>query len=120
MKHALTKINNGTIVDIVTGSYTNGQTRRYIVDIGKYCYDGTTTGAIIRSSSADKAVVLYGEYLIIDKIAVPVANMVPHKLVGTTETVSTINDIRHITDKQWSITVTNLTQWNGKPPGNPQ
>ena len=120
MKHALTKINNGTIVDIITGSHTDGQTRRYIVDIGKYCYDGTTTGAIIRSSSADKAVVLYGEYLIIDKIAVPVANMVPHKLVGTTETVSTINDIRHITDKQWSITVTNLTQWNGKPPGNPQ
>ena len=120
MKHALTKINNGTIVDVVTGSYTDGQTRRYIVDIGKYCYDGTKNGAIIRSSSTDKAVILYGEYLIIDKLAVPVANMVPHKLVGTTETVSTINDIRHITDKQWSITVTNLTQWNGKPPGNPQ
>ena len=116
IQHDLVEINGGTIVDIATGA-NSSNTRRYVLDVGRYLKDNDSTGMINHSSGAGKCLIPYGEYGIIGQHMIPIANMIPHRLVGTTTTIGTTENPIQFSDKQWGVTITNISQWNGKPPG---
>ena len=78
----------------------------------------------------------YGDHYIIDECggfytkgdpytvvthSIPIEYMMTHEYVGSTRTISAINNIRHVTGKQWSTDVTNVIPTyygdHGKPPG---
>ena len=52
---------------------------------------------------------------------IPIEYALTHAISGTTKTISAINNIRHVSGKQWSTEVTNIKDTNygdsGKPPG---
>lgn len=51
---------------------------------------------------------------------VPIENYLQHRIIGTTNTITSINAIKQITNKQWMQTITNIPQFNGLPPGKKQ
>lgn len=62
----------------------------------------------------------YGEHMICGNKSIPIANLISHRLVGTTNSVTAYNHYKNISGKQWNLTVTNIGAYQGKPPGNVQ
>ena len=66
-------------------------------------------------------IVSYGDQFIcnIDEI-VPKEYFLPHKLIGTTPTVTSLNNYVNVRNKQFWTTFTNITDYQGLPPGDKQ
>ena len=64
--------------------------------------------------------IMYGESIIYRmRTKIPIANLMPIKLLGKTRTITATNNIKHMSDKSWLISFNNDPLWNGKPPGRP-
>jgi hypothetical protein len=63
----------------------------------------------------------YGEHVIWGNRKIPIALMMPIRLVGKTRTISAVNYIKNIGAKQFSISITNERPdyWNSQQPGYP-
>ena len=49
-------------------------------------------------------------------------NWMPHKIIGTTKTITAMKNIKHVSGKLWEVAVTNIPMFgtgetNGMPPG---
>ncbi|NMA75563.1 MAG: hypothetical protein GX963_15740 [Bacteroidales bacterium] len=115
-------INNNTLalVRVCRYAYTYNYTDLQVVDFGKYLHDGT----IYSRDETVRGVVCYGIFgeFLIRRInnRLPIEYFLPHRIVGTTKTISTVNTIKSIRGKQWSVTVTNIPEFHGLPPGSVQ
>lgn len=87
-----------------------------VVDFGLYLKTGEIKS--VAELRDVHTLVLYGDY-IIDKYdkKVPLEYWLPHKIVGTTNTITATNSIKNISNKQWAHAITNVPVFNGVPPG---
>lgn len=124
--------NNKTLMLLISRGWCNtsvGNTagsHNRVIDFGQYLVDRT----IARYTNAELHLpnyILYGEYFMYDiQQKIPIVNWLPIKIVGKTDTITTFNDIKNISKKQWLLSYTNTPTWgdgttnNGKPPGTPQ
>ena len=77
-----------------------------------------TTGIVDIRKVNRRRWVVYGDLIIFGQDAFPLKNVIPHRIVGTTNTVSTIDTLKNIREKRWTTTLSNISEWQGKPPGN--
>lgn len=144
----LKKIRTNTLALVMGHSYYSSYygSFRAIADFGKYIKPPTdlSSGIDISSdiSTADAhyvdwnrdGIYCYGlNYVIMDygsnsgnqnvKLThiIPIEYAMTHWITGTTRTITSINNIRHVSGKQWNIEVSNIKNTNygnsGKPPG---
>ena len=127
----LKKLNTNTIVLIhqaaTTGSSGSSAFYPVVYNFGKFLHEGAldsydtmTTQSYPEYYTTTEAWVVYGNYFIRGNYTFPIANTIPHKLVGTTRSVTALDSNKSISNKQWSLQITNISSWNGKPPGTAQ
>ena len=123
--HELNKTANGvtTLMLLTTRYWASGQSygnRQLAVDLGSYMTSDKTdtTGWFAITRYNKRRWIEYGEHIICEQDSFLAANLVPHRIVGTTNTVSAIDTFKNVRDKRWTTTVTNISEWQGKPPGN--
>ena len=121
----LNKTANGvTTVLILTNDYWTSSTgqgcRQISLDLGRYMKSDKTdtTGKLEFNRVEKRRWIPYGDHIICEQDTFPIANLIPHRIVGTTNTVSTVDNIKNIRDKRWTTTISNISEWQGKPPGN--
>jgi len=94
----------------------------YVLDFGQYLNDGSIY-KWDKDENNYTALIVYGEYVIdLIKNKTPMLSYLPTKLEGKTYTIGTENKLKHISDKQFSITFTNVPTFgtgpsDGVPPG---
>lgn len=111
-------INTNSILMIRQGAIGSGSALTGF-DLGKFIHDGTSD-TISRNMDSTGAVVMWGEFGVSMNQGFPLANLLPHRIVGTTNTVTTVDYQKHVYDKRWTVEVTNLGSYNGLPPGTQQ
>ena len=89
------------------------------MDLGKYIKTGTTDG-VAWNENYTYPLVVWGEFGVMQGSSFALANMLPHRLVGTTSCVSTCNGQKNVSGKHWDLEVTNLGGYSGLPPGTQQ
>lgn len=108
----------GTLILLITMNRTYSKTGAYnqIIDFGVYLNSGTYRH---NRHYADErpAFIPYGEFYIVGNKKVPIEYYVHHQIKGTTKTITTINNIKNISKKQWNTVITNRPEFMGKPPG---
>ena len=117
-------VTGGTTVMVVTSrawaqGYEYGN-RQLALDLGSYMTSDkvNTTGIVDIRKVNRRRWVVYGDLIIFGQDAFPLKNVIPHRIVGTTNTVSTIDTLKNIREKRWTTTLSNISEWQGKPPGN--
>ena len=69
-------------------------------------------------------VYLYGPYLVDGTKLIPLEYLMNFRLVGSTNTITTVNNITHISNKSWNVKITNVRPSDygdtAIPPGNQQ
>ena len=127
----LTYIQNSTLALIVSYGYSSNVSigsARHIIDFGQWLNPPEGSDGPVKSdlyfASSDKQYrhfYPYGECVIYKDQIIPIAYMMPTRLVGTTLTHTSINNVKHVSGKQWSMVVTNGTPLHygesGFPPG---
>jgi len=93
-----------------------------LYDFGQYLFDETVTR--YNTSQRNMSTLSpYGEYMVLNcKTISPAVNLMPVRIKGTTNTITTLNHIKNVSNKQFTIEYTNLPQFgnsenNGLPPG---
>ena len=121
LKLNLFKINGNTFILEKESQYSSGRycISHYAFDLGHYLYDGTIH-RIERGNTYEYNIIQFGEFAITNNTVFPAANMIPHRLKGSTSCVSTHFRRKHISNKSFAIEVTNIADYDGKPPGNSQ
>lgn len=124
VQYFLKEVNNGAILLLRVNARNNGNSQNalsVVADFGNFMDGNTQYVYTSPQSSADdslSAFIPYGEYIIINNnIKYPMEHWLPHKLVGTTNTISTLNHIVSIRNKQYYTTFTNVGDFRGLPPG---
>lgn len=138
-RYSLKYIEKGKTLALVVNyasSYDNhngwGSYRR-LIDFGQYLTmppgaDGPVPNVVnshLRASSSSDTIypswITYGEHVIYGKEKIPISLLMPHRLVGRTRTHSTVNAIKHVNGKQFSVTYTNSPpgEWSEDKPGYP-
>jgi len=113
--YELYKHNGTDILLYQIGYSSNYSTIPYVFDFSHWMYDGTIQKITLDTSST--RCVLIGSLLGRQNTLSKIVNYIPHKITGTTNTITAINNIKNIRGKQWSITYTNTPSFNGLPPG---
>ena len=96
-----------------------------VTDFGRYLNTGTVVWKTNSSSTNLGNLCLYGGNIILKyKNKIPIMNWLPIKLVGKTNTINAMLNIKNIINKSWLLRFTNIPRWgttqdNGKPPGKP-
>lgn len=137
--YKLKYIENGkTLVLLVSMYYTNHSNQhgsnssyrgcnRDIIDFGQWLnppatHDGPVNNSWQTEGKEDTpGWAYYGEHVIWGNRQIPIALMMPIRLVGKTRTISAVNYIKNIGAKQFSISITNERPdyWNSQRPGYP-
>ena len=99
-----------------TGTYVSGYAA---VDLGKYLRD-QVVDSVVYDASNRYPFVLFGEFYVSCNRAFHVANLMSHRLVGTTTCISTCDGQKNVSNKRWTLAVTNLGGYSGLPPGTQQ
>ena len=119
----LYKIHDGTIACSVskrTSGYSDYCDYNLIIDFGNFM-DANIQYAKRESSTDITNFVPYGKYIIKEcNKLIPVEHFMPHKITGTTRTVTSINGYINLRNKQFITTITNIPLFNGRPPGDKQ
>ena len=107
---------NGCIAMVVNGqiAYNNNRSCVETYDLARYIYDETTQMSYIVN---DWVGIIEGDKIVNMDNTSMITNRIPHRITGSTNTISAINSLKNISAKQWEITFTNNPTWNGKPPG---
>ena len=101
-------------------NYGNSGIRMVAVDLSRYkeSDQSDTSAALVMPDRSDmQRWIPYGDHIIYGSHTFPIANVIKHRIVGTTDTVSTVDAYKNIRNKFWTTVVTNISPWNGKPPG---
>lgn len=96
---------------------TWGATSNMLYDFSHYLYDGTSQRTNIGGTSMN---IPFGNRLIHQNQVSLVTNYIPHRVTGTTRTITTLNNPKNIRSKQWALTFTNTPTFQGLPPGTQQ
>ena len=119
----LYKIHDGTIACSLsrrTSGYYNYCQINMIIDFGNFM-DGNIQYKKSESSTNIANFVPYGKYIIKEcNTLIPVEHFMPHKITGTTRSVTSINGYINLRNKQFITTITNIPLFNGRPPGDKQ
>lgn len=118
-KYRLAKVHGDAYVVILNGweNYQNNVAFSVTADFGNFV-DGNATYSTYTSGCPW---IQYGGYMILfnsEKYALE--NIMPHKLTGTTRSITSINNFINVRNKQFRIKFTNLNRFNGLPPGDKQ
>ena len=116
-----------SLVLLIDRGYQNSSSNKpgssnLVIDFGQFLYNGTVQKYWQYSDTLSNYV-LYGDYIIYrTNIKCPIMNFMPQKIIGTTKTIGTINNIKHVSDKLWEVTFTNIPKFgtgdtDGVPPG---
>lgn len=93
-----------------------------VVDFGRFLVDNVVVKQQEYSDELS-CYVLYGEYFIYKTtMRCPIMNWMPHKIIGTTKTITAMKNIKHVSGKLWEVAVTNIPMFgtgetDGMPPG---
>ena len=128
-KYTSGNVQHGALMLVIARHYSSGSyigAQNQVVDFGQYL----TTGTVVRWVNYQwdvSGIILYGDNIIWNtRVKSPAINWMPIRLVGTTDTITTMNAIKNITNKQYFISYTNQPSWGdgsanskGIPPGEP-
>ena len=90
-----------------------------VIDIGLYMnandwdsnvYVTTETSSFVRGF-------IYDQHFILDSTMIPLINFLSIKITGTTQTITSINHSKSLSNKEFSISFSNTPTFYGKPPG---
>lgn len=118
-QYTLTKIGETNVLIYEGEYYSSSGTSCEIFDFSRWLYDGTVQ-CVRTTSGSQTMTVLYGDRLCKQNQLSILGNYIQHRVVGTTKTITTLNTLKHLSDKQWQITYTNIPSFNGLPPGTEQ
>lgn len=117
-------VQNNSLVLLITRGYGNDGSDNRVIDFGQYITNNNVSRYYHYSDNLC-GFHLYGENIIYKtNQKVPIINYMPIKVTGKTNTITTMNNIKHLSNKQWLISFTNYPAWgyeitgNGTPPGN--
>ena len=118
-------INNGkTLACLVSYTPSRNGIFESIFDMGRYIDTGTTSGELTHYYTNASSNILnntgicpFGEFYVSGTKRIPISHYLPHRIVGTTNTISTIGTIQSITNKQYTNVLTNLPDFRGLRPG---
>lgn len=107
--------NRGAVCRVIDfANYLDGHTG-YVVTEDQY---GTNDGCYFPS------LIPYGDYYITYSptglMYIPIEYWMKHKLIGTTPTITSLNNFINVRNKQFWTTFTNITDYQGLPPGDKQ
>ena len=123
LKLNLFKINNGSYILEKESKYISNnmpyRISHYAFDLGHYLYDGTIN-SVERTNTNEYNIIQFGEFAITNNTVFPAANMIPHRLKGSTNCVSTHYRRKNVSNKSFTVEITNIADYDGKPPGNIQ
>ena len=92
-----------------------------VIDFGRFLNDGTVENNYAhRGADSTTVLVPYGEFFINGNKKTPIEYWLYHRIVGKTKTITTQNFIKNISGKQWAVTITNIPEFTGLPPGEVQ
>ena len=107
---------NDTYV-MIENCYTSSNAYTLIYDLSHFIYDGTSNNIEINGVSV---CIPFGNRLICQNQVSLLTNYIPHRVTGTTRTITTLNLTKNIRSKQWALTFTNTPTFQGLPPGTQQ
>ena len=89
------------------------------IDIGQYVHSGIWDSSLYATHAVDAYVrgFIYDKHFVLDSKMSPLINFLPIKLTGTTKTITAINHIKSISNKEFAISFSNTPTFYGKPPG---
>ena len=116
-----------TLVLLIDRGYHNNSNNRpgshnIVADFGQFLYNGTVK-TYNHYEDTLSSYVLYGEHIMYrTNRRCPIMNFMPQRIIGTTKTIGTINNIKHVSGKLWEVSFTNIPlfgtgETNGLPPG---
>lgn len=114
--HTLMEWRQNTIILISTYDRINiTSVWNRTVDLGHFLADNT----IVRQShETDTPWIPYcGKHIIRSNTMFMIQNVIPHRIVGTTNTITAYNNMKNLRDKQWVLSFTNIPTYSGLPPG---
>jgi hypothetical protein len=121
----LVKLKTNTIGMVWIRSYRN--TNQYqggvnvILDVGLFLKTGELKYFYHFSSNNEVGFVPYGNRIFrYANQSIPIEYLMPHKLIGTTRTITAKNHIKNISGKSWRITFSNICPFYEVPPGQKQ
>lgn len=131
INYHLAYVENNTLLLLVQAGYHQGTTTeigccRHIIDFGQWLnppddVEGRVKKDLYKCSNGDDPWYPYGKNVVWRNKIIPMAYLLPMRWVGTTKTHSTVNNMKHVSGKQWSMTVSNIAPTNfgdtGFPPG---
>lgn len=90
-----------------------------ILDFGEFYYDEKLDNYSTSMVNDLFPIVPYGEFYIQGTRKIPIEYALRHKIVGTTTSVTAMNNIKHISDQRWETTITNVLSeaFDGVPRG---
>lgn len=118
----LSKLGNTIILLHSMRNYYTDGSYNHIYDFGLFLKTGTKyVTKLDYTGRYNSAVVPYGDQFIcnISEIA-PKEYFIPHKLIGTTPTITSLNHYVNVRNKQYHTTFSNITDFRGLPPGDKQ
>lgn len=118
----LSKLGNTIILLHNERNYYGDGAYVHIYDFGQFLKTNTKyVTKIDYTARGTSPVIAYGDQFIcnINEIA-PKEYFIPHKLIGTTPTVTSLNNYVNVRNKQFWTTFTNITDYQGLPPGDKQ
>lgn len=129
-KYQANGVDHAGLALVIVRSWTNTSTQpngadNNLYDFGQYLTRSPKSiDGIAQLSHATNnnmtGYIMYGESIIYRmRTKIPIANLMPIKLLGKTRTITATNNIKHMSDKSWLISFNNDPLWNGKPPGRP-
>ena len=121
--YRLAKVHGSSYILICNMWWNNNNntgTFSFANDFGNFA-DGNRDYYVYTADSNQPPWILYGGYIITwlsEKYALE--NFMPHKITGTTRTITSLNNYVNVRNKQFRIKFTNLNRFNGLPPGEKQ
>lgn len=98
-----------------TGEQRGEQYFHYF-DLGVLLATGSKQHTSVTKTAYSKGFI-YDGYFVYDGTMYPLLNFVPIKITCRTKTITTATGQKAVSNKQFSITVSNTPTFNGKPPG---
>lgn len=122
--YTLRKVHNNSIALIFStrnnSNSSNSGSNNVVVDMGNFM-KGNKSYYQTFSSSSEPQFIPYGEYFIrTGKYKLALENIMPHRIVGSTNCITAINGYKNIRNKQFYTKFTNIAQFSGLPPGDKQ
>lgn len=104
--------------DVVFSSIGEQRGEQYFhyFDLGVLMATGSKQHATVTKTAYSKGFI-YDGYFVYDGMMYPLINFVPIKITCRTKTITSATGQKAVSNKQFSITVSNTPTFNGKPPG---